>query len=131
MGTPTPEGEIMAAFIRRLALGAANGPSFGTVTISLDLLSPMRFVTWGAITWIDPRSSISGPDFIGLDILSIDGDLTPQVLNLGGGNILRQGAVVRTQVQTGRIITFRLRSIPFTGGGDLVCGAEFVTITNP
>lgn len=118
----------MAAFVRRLLLGAANGPSFGTVTLTLDLGSPMSFVAWGAITWIDPRSSITGVDFIALDIQFIDFVATPQVLNLGGGNILRQGAVVRS---SGRNITFRLRSIPFTGGGDLVCGAEFVVITNP
>jgi hypothetical protein len=121
--------EIMAAFVRRLLLGAPNGPSFGTVTVNVDLgTSNTPFVAWGAITWIDPRSSITGNDFIGLDIQSIDGMETGSILNLGGGNVLRVGAVARS---SGRNILFRLRSIPFTGGGNLVCGAEVVVITNP
>jgi hypothetical protein len=124
----------MAAIVRHAALGASNGPSFGTVTTTVDLVTPTSFVAWGSVTWIDPRAAIRGRDFVALDILFIDGQFPLKILSLPGcdpGQLNIGCLFLGATTGFGRTITFRLRSIPFTGGGDLVAGAEFVIITNP
>lgn len=114
-----------------LVLGDAQGPSHGTVTMDLDLGESLPFVAWGAITWIDPRARVTGADFLSAEIAAVDGVPTGVVNDLAGleppADPVRRAAVTGT----GRVITLRLRSIPFGGGGQLVGGAEFVVNASP
>jgi hypothetical protein len=107
--------------------------SFSTATAIIDLGSPTTFVTWGSITWIDPRTSpFDVNNAIGFDIPLVDGFPTGTVLSggvlgpPGSFNNFRQSAFIGF----GRRITFRLRAFPLANG-ELACVANGILITNP
>ena len=127
------EGATVAAHVVTLFVSE----SFPADTAFIDFGSPMNFVAWGSITWIDPRSSaFDVNNAIGVDIpfITPDGSTIPTTRVLSGGilgppgsnNNFRQSALFGF----GRSIVFRLRAFP-SPNGELACVANGIAITNP
>lgn len=89
-----------------------NAGGYGTV--SIDLGRPRRFVAWGTVTMIDSLSDFDRDNAVVIEVYQVDGVETWKAVfggdhwgAAGASSNVHQGAYVGT----GRIVTFRLRSM--------------------